>query len=133
MKYIAIIILALLITSCKQEATKQEATVEVSPQTENELTLTDDQLKTVEIDHVSLQKKEISGTLQLNGKVDVDPDYKVSLSSSLGGHIKSVRALPGKFVKKGEVILTLEDNQFIQIQQDYLTTQAKKSSTAVSL
>lgn len=130
MKYLFIILSAFLVLSCKNEAVKNETEKPVSKTIQNELMLTKEQLKTIELNTVKMEKKQISGTLQLNGKVDVDPDSKVSISSALGGHVKSVRVLPGKFVKKGEVIVTIEDNQFIQIQQDYLTTQAQLLSAA---
>src|SRR5690606_12121396 len=50
--------------------------------------------------------------------------------SAMGGYIKSINVLPGKTVKKGEVLLVLEDNEFIQIQQDYLTTKAQLLSAS---
>lgn len=130
MKYLFIILSAFLVLSCKNEAVKEETGKPVSEATNNELILTKEQLKTIELSTVKIEKKQISGTLQLNGKVDVEPDSKVSISSALGGHVKSVRVLPGKFVRKGDVIVIIEDNQFIQIQQDYLTTQAQLLSAA---
>ena len=130
MKYLFIILSAFLILSCKNEAVKEETAKPASKVVENQLELTKEQLKTIELSTVKMQKKQISGTLQLNGKVDVEPDSKVSISSALGGHVKSVRVLPGKFVRKGDVIVIIEDNQFIQIQQDYLTTQAQLLSAA---
>src|SRR5690606_2770394 len=130
MKYLFIILSAFLILSCKNEAVKEETAKPASKVVENQLELTNEQLKTIELSTVKMAKKQISGTLQLNGKVDIDPDSKVSISSALGGHVKSVRVLPGKFVRKGDVIVIIEDNQFIQIQQDYLTTQAQLISAA---
>lgn len=130
MKYLFIILSAFLILSCKNEAVKEETAKQASEAIRNELVLTNEQLKTIELSTVKMAKKQISGTLQLNGKVDVEPDSKVSISSALGGHVKSVRVLPGKFVRKGDVIVIIEDNQFIQIQQDYLTTQAQLLSAA---
>ncbi|RRA91203.1 efflux RND transporter periplasmic adaptor subunit [Paenimyroides viscosum] len=130
MKYLFIILSAFLILSCKNEAVKEETAKPASKVVENQLELTNEQLKTIELSTVKMAKKQISGTLQLNGKVDIDPDSKVSISSALGGHVKSVRVLPGKFVRKGDVIVIIEDNQFIQIQQDYLTTQAQLLSAA---
>ncbi len=130
MKYLFIIISAFLVLSCKNETVKEETGKALSQATKDELILTKEQLKTIELSTVKMQKKQISGTLQLNGKVDVEPDSKVSISSALGGHVKSVRVLPGKFVRKGDVIVIIEDNQFIQIQQDYLTTQAQLLSAA---
>ncbi len=130
MKYLFIILSAFLILSCKNEAVKEETAKPASKVVENQLELTNEQLKTIELSTVKMAKKQISGTLQLNGKVDIDPDSKVSISSALGGHVKSVRVLPGKFVRKGDVIVIIEDNQFIHIQQDYLTTQAQLLSAA---
>lgn len=124
MKYISFLIFSFLIISCNQEKTDEQSTKPKVELGENELVLSPDQLKTIDINIGTIEKKQLAGLLQLNGKVDVNPDYKVSLSSALGGHITSINALPGKAVKKGDVILTLEDQQFIQIQQDYLTTQA---------
>lgn len=125
MKYFAVIMLSVLLYGCRPDKPADEKQA-VEPQvTENQITLTDEQLQTLSIESTSLQKEQIAGVLHLNGKVDVNPDYRVSLSSALGGHVRSVHVLPGQSVKKGEVILSLEDNQFIQIQQDYLTVKAQ--------
>lgn len=69
--------------------------------------------------------KSISGTLTLQGKVDVPPQSTISLSFPLGGYLKSTKMLPGMRVRKGQVLAELEDMQFIQLQQDYLTARAK--------
>ncbi|WP_149912548.1 efflux RND transporter periplasmic adaptor subunit [Sphingobacterium cavernae] len=124
MKYISFLLFSFLTFSCNQEKTNEQSTEPKVELAENELVLSPGQLKTIGINIGTIEKKQLAGLLQLNGKVDVNPDYKVSISSTLGGHITSINALPGKAVKKGEVILNLEDQQFIPIQQDYLTTQA---------
>jgi len=129
MKYTFIITCLLLFAACKQEAVKEPETKKAE-KAENELVLTENQLKTFEITTVKAEQKPVSGMLLLNGKVSVDPDARVSISSVLGGHVKTVRVLPGQQVKKGEIIVTLEDQQFIQLQQDYLTTQAQLLSAA---
>jgi cobalt-zinc-cadmium efflux system membrane fusion protein len=69
--------------------------------------------------------KSISGTLTLQGKIDVPPQSTISLSFPLGGYLKSTTMLPGMRVRKGQVLAELEDMQFIQLQQDYLTARAK--------
>lgn len=69
--------------------------------------------------------KAISGTLSLQGKIDVPPQSTISLSFPLGGYLKSTKMLPGMRVRKGQVLAELEDMQFIQLQQDYLTARAK--------
>lgn len=125
MKYLAMIICALAWVSCKEQNATQKMEQLQDKEVDNMLVLREEQLETLELDNVNLEKAQVSGTLQLNGKVDVDPDYKVSLSSALGGRIQSVHVLPGEFVRKGQIVLTIEDQQFVQVQQDYLTTEAQ--------
>src|SRR5690606_10120861 len=130
MKNIAIILFITIFFGCQNDRDTAEQGKESSetPAIDNIVRLTSEQLENASIDSVSLEKVNISGVLRLNGTVEVDPDNRVSLSSALGGHIKSVNVLPGQAVRKGEAILTVEDNQFIQVQQDYLTTKAELTS-----
>src|SRR5690606_12587419 len=67
----------------------------------------------------------ISPVLKLNGKIDVPPQSMVSISVPYGGFLKSTTLIPGMRVKKGDVLAVLEDVQFIQLQEDYLTAKAK--------
>ena len=67
--------------------------------------------------------ENVSGKITLQGHVAVAPESTVSLSFPIGGYIKSTTMLPGKPVRKGQVLATIEDMQFIQLQQDYLTAQ----------
>lgn len=79
----------------------------------------------VEVGHPQLEN--ISGILVLQGKIDVPPQNTVSLSFPLGGYLKSTHLLPGMHVKKGQVLAVIEDMQFIQLQQDYLTAKERLS------
>jgi len=49
----------------------------------------------------------------------------VSISMPLGGYLKTTHLLPGMHINKGEVIATMEDQQYVQLQQDYLTTKSR--------
>ena len=118
MKNIIIIFVFLTLLSC---GNKENTTTETVPSdTENILQLSDEQLKSFTLSFVSLQEKNITKTLKLNGKIDVPPQNLASVSSALGGYVKSTKLLPGMYFRKGEVIAVMEDNQFIQLQQDYL-------------
>lgn len=91
---------------------------------ENAVTMTDPQIQSAGIQVGKLEKKDISTILKVNGTVDVPPQSLVSVSMPLGGYLKSTHLLPGMYVKKGEVIATMEDQQYIQLQQDYLVTKS---------
>ncbi len=91
----------------------------------NIIKLTDEQQKNAEIATGKIEQKEISSVLKLNGQIDVPPQNMVSISVPLGGYLKATKLLPGMHVNKGEAIATVEDQQYIQLQQDYLTAKAR--------
>lgn len=91
----------------------------------NTVQLSDSQSLNARIVVGKFEKKEVSSTLLVTGKVDVPPQNMVSISFPLGGYLKSTRLLPGTYVKKGSVLGVLEDIQFIQLQQDYLSAKVR--------
>ena len=40
----------------------------------------------------------------------------------LGGYVQAIKVMPGMKVQKGQVLAVVEDQAFVQLQQDYLTT-----------
>lgn len=123
MKNILKIFLVIFLFSCEnQENINEPITVD---ENENVLNLKDEQLQTFELTSVEIQEKSMSQTLRLNGIVEVTPQNLVSVSSAFGGYLKSTKLQPGLSFKKGEVIAVLENDQFIQLQQEYLTTIAQ--------
>lgn len=117
-------IIILLSSSCGSKKTENESN-EIA--IENSLTLTDSQFKNAKIELGKLENRNISTTLKLNGKIDVPPQNMVSVSMPLGGFLKSTKLLPGMHIKKGEIIATMEDQQYIQLQQEYLIAKSKLS------
>lgn len=67
------------------------------------------------------EMKSIHKKLNVNGVVDVPPQNIYSVSVPLGGYISKMNLIPGMLVKKGSVLASIEDQQYIQLQQDYLT------------
>ena len=88
--------------------------------------LTSAQIKNAGIVIGKAEKRNISSLLQVNGKIDVPPQNIVSISFPLGGYLKSTKLLPGMPVRKGEALGVLEDPQYIQMQQDYLSALIKQ-------
>jgi cobalt-zinc-cadmium efflux system membrane fusion protein len=128
MKPIIFIISVLIIfSSC---GTKKPADADALPNaiTDSIITLTEVQLKNAGITTGQAATRSISSILKVNGKIDVPPQNMVSISVPLGGYLKTTKLLPGMHVSKGEVIAVVEDQQYIQLQQDYLTAQAKIGS-----
>lgn len=119
---IGIFLTAILFACGKQDNTSSANTVETV--NENAVKLTDAQIQSAGVQVGKLEKKDISTILKVNGTVDVPPQSLVSVSMPLGGYLKSTHLLPGMYVKKGEVIATMEDQQYIQLQEAYLVTKS---------
>jgi cobalt-zinc-cadmium efflux system membrane fusion protein len=120
-----IIVLAVLVgCSSKTEDTKTEQ-VATKTGSETLVSVTKAQFDNAEIKLNELQMKEISSIIKLNGKIDVPPQNLVSVSVPLGGYLKTTEMLPGKLVKKGQVLAILEDQQYVRLQQDYLLAKVK--------
>jgi cobalt-zinc-cadmium efflux system membrane fusion protein len=123
MKKILYILFALLLGSCSEN--KQQTESQETELSKTQLTLTPAQLKNAALGFAKPQQKTMASVLKLNGKIDVPPQNMVSVSVPMGGYLKTTKLLPGMHVNKGEVIAVIEDQQYIQLQQDYLLTKAK--------
>ncbi len=114
-----ITLLSSLAFSCSKEQGAAEATEEHHEE-ENVVELSEAQIKTGSVSLGKIEEKQISGTIKVNGTLDVPPQQLVSISAPLGGFLKSTKLLQGSRVRQGEVIATIENLDFIQLQQDYL-------------
>jgi membrane fusion protein, heavy metal efflux system len=123
MKNIFIIVI-LFLTSC-QNKSKNETQTEATNSIIEVTKLTDAQLNSAKIELGNLEQHSIASTIKLTGKIDVPPQNMISISMPLGGYLKATKLLPGMHVSQGEIIATMEDQQYIQLQQDYLTTKSK--------
>src|SRR5690606_36905728 len=54
------------------------------------------------------------------GMIDVPPANRASISPYFGGYVKEIDLLTGQRVKKGQVLFTIENPEFVQMQQDFL-------------
>lgn len=68
----------------------------------------------------NLEEKPFHATISVNGMIDVPPDNKATVNATLGGYIKKTPPLIGEFVKKGQVLVTLENPEFVKLQQEYM-------------
>ena len=128
MKYLIILFFGLTLIACgdtKKPEVKVEEKTEAKMVTETTVQLTDEQMKNAGIETGKLDYKNISSVLRVSGTIDVPPQNIVTVSVPLGGYLKATRLLPGMYVSKGQSIATIEDPQYIQLQQDYLTAKTK--------
>lgn len=86
----------------------------------NTVELTSEQYKTIDLQTGRIELKRLSGTIKVNGMLDVPPQNLVSISAPFGGTLKNTELLQGMLVRKGQVIAIIQNPDFIDVQQNYL-------------
>jgi membrane fusion protein, heavy metal efflux system len=121
--YIIVVLSILALSGC--DNTVKENVTEEHHEEANRVELTSSQYKNAGIVLGRVEMKNINSTLQVNGLLDVPPQNLVSVSALMGGFVKTTELLQGMQVRKGEIIATIQNPDFIQIQQDYLDNKSK--------
>lgn len=123
-KISAALLLGIIIESC---GTKDQEAIEVNHlEVENAVELTQAQYEQADIQVGSIEKRNIGSELRVNGMIDVPPQSNISINMPYGGFVKYTEMLPGSKVKKGQLLVSIENPEFIQFQQDYLESLANQ-------
>ncbi len=119
----SILFLALDSCSSRKKTDSEIKTAEVLPTDIIELRA--DQIKLANIETGSIELHSLSGNLKVNGSVGVAPQDLATVCMPLGGFVKSATLMPGNAVTKGQTLAILENQEFIEIQQNYLEAKSK--------
>ena len=123
-----ILLTAIILSSCgtspKPVSTKEDSAAVVES---NRVQLTKEQAALAQLEFTPIQQGKMKGMTHLNGVIDVPPTGIASVSIPMGGYIQDINLIPGTFVKKGQVLATVKDPAYVQLQENYLATKAKLS------
>jgi cobalt-zinc-cadmium efflux system membrane fusion protein len=112
-----------LLVSCgsksenETEVASNEAHADENP---NTATLTEAQIQSIGISFGKVEQKQLTASLKTNGILQVPNQNKASVNSLYIGIVKSLTIQPGNTVKKGEVLATISNPEFIRVQEEYL-------------
>lgn len=127
----ALSFIAIALVSCsskndtESEGSKKEATEEAHAEGASTAILTESQIKSIGLKLGSIENKQLTTALKTNGTLQVPNQNRASVNSVYNGVIKSLLVQPGNLVRKGQVIATISNPEFIQVQSDYLNASAK--------
>ena len=85
----------------------------------------DDQIKLASIETGTIEMKSMSGKLKVSGIVAVAPQNLATVCMPMGGFVKSTSLMPGNVVRKGQTLAILENQEFVDMQQNYLEARNK--------
>lgn len=103
----------------------EEAAHEHSETESSTTSLSKAQMQAVGVVLGKVENKELTSTIQANGVLKVPNNSRANISSIYGGIIQSINVEIGDNVKKGQVIATIANPQFVQLQEEYLAASSK--------
>ena len=130
MKKIFIILSAVfLLGACKNSKTEEKVTEQKSEEIKKVETetieITEAQMKAVGITTDTIQLKDLTSTVKVNGMLAVPNQNKALVTSVTNGVVKSLFIQPGNFVNRGQVIATIINPDIAPIQQQLQITNAQ--------
>jgi len=125
--YAIALTLSFFFTACSSK--KEEVQVEKAEEHNPDVVeFTNEQFQTVDVRFGGVITTNLSNYIKASGTIDVPPQDLVSITSPYGGSIRSTTVIEGKYMKKGELIATIENPEFVQVQQDYLETSSQRAN-----
>lgn len=119
MKNIYILLFLLVLVACGNSEKKVEVITETETHND-EITITKAQFEGEKMVFGTLAEYDFNEIVKVNGMIDVPPHNKSSITTFIGGYITKTPLLIGDKVKKGQLLVTLENTEFVEIQQNYL-------------
>jgi cobalt-zinc-cadmium efflux system membrane fusion protein len=122
---LAPVLALILLTSCG----KKEDGIEVgeAPSESTEIQLTEEQFQTMKMEWGELHTGEFSEEIAVQGTVQIPVEGMREITTYFGGYVQDLKLIEGEEVRKGQVLFTLENPEFLRLQQDYLETKSQLS------
>ncbi len=118
------VFLMIALFSCKKGNNTPETTgEEVLP--DDIVELRADQAEMAGIGFGAIEMRSLNGNLMVNGIVTVSPQDLATVCAPLGGFVKSTTLLPGNAIVKGQTLAIIENQEFVDMQKNYLETKNK--------
>lgn len=90
------------------------------------VTVTTEQMQQVHITLGAVEQKDLTATLSANGLLKVPNTNRAKAVSLSGGVVQRLMVRIGDHVCKGQVLATVANPQFVQMQEEYVTTLDKE-------
>jgi len=86
----------------------------------DDITLTAQQVKAVELRFGRVEQKQLSEVVRVNGVTALNPQDKADITPLMGGTLRSITVIEGSRVARGQVVAWIENTEIVALQRDYL-------------
>lgn len=122
---IQIIPAALILFSCHSNAKHSHAEHEAEVLPEDIVEMSAEQFNIAGVTYGAVENRNLSRNMKVNGLVTVPPKDLASVCAPMGGFVRKTDFVQGSPVKKGQVLAVMENQDFIELQQNYLESRSK--------
>lgn len=110
-----------ILMSCGKQTTEPEASkIEADDHKDEMIFVSKNQFERSKMTLGQLEEKDFPVTVKTTGMIDVPPENRAVVNATMGGYIKTTPLLIGDQVRKGQVLVTIENPDFVTIQQEYM-------------
>lgn len=115
------------LSACQQKAEKQNEHEHEEHEEHNDqdIVLSAKQLKIVGITLGKVEERNLNKIARVSGRTALNPQYQASVSSLVGGIIRSISVIEGNRVAKGQTVAYIENTEIVALQKDYLTSRSE--------
>jgi cobalt-zinc-cadmium efflux system membrane fusion protein len=119
MKNLYILVFSIAFLACGNQE-KNTTTVVETKANSGEVIVTKKQFESEKMVLGQLSEETFNTVVKTNGMIDVPPENRVSVTTFVGGYITRIPLLIGDKVVKGQLVASLKNIEFVEIQQNYL-------------
>ena len=129
--FLILMTLFFVLISCKNNSTETNSeqstkdTITKNERSTAEVELTAEQIKSINLQTGNIEQRNLKSTIKVNGKLMLPPQNQAQVSILTGGIVKTINVTEGSFVKEGQTLATIVNNEVIQLQQDYLENKSQ--------
>ncbi|MEO1030112.1 MAG: efflux RND transporter periplasmic adaptor subunit [Bacteroidota bacterium] len=104
---------------------EKENETSLKSETDNSIKISKQQFEENRMSFTQVEMKNFPVKVKVNGMIHVPPEHKADIGSPMGGYIRKIPLIEGDIVKKGAFLVTLENPEFVTLQQDYMESKAQ--------
>ena len=123
--YMRVLLILSLLISCGKEQS-EDTSESQSTNYSSFLMISADQFEKEGYRLDTITSSLFPSVIRTNGVIDVPPNSRATISALLGGYIKDFPLLVGESVARGQKLLTIENLEFLELQQQFLENEHRQ-------
>lgn len=122
-----LLVAILALASCNSKEKSEVTNTDTNESTEDTgvITITENQFTSGNMLVGKITSQSFNTIVKANGMFAVPPENQADVSAYFAGYVKNISLLPGDPVKKGQTLFTIENPEYVQVQQDFLEAKGR--------